>query len=52
MQANALVEEEKDSTFFQLRPKLSYDIFHQKGSALPVASNMLLSCLLTEREGW
>lgn len=45
-----LVEEEKDSTFFQLRPKLPYDIFHQKGAALPVAPNMLLSWLLTKRE--
>lgn len=43
--------QEKHSTFFQLRPKLSYDIFHQKGAALSVAANMLLSWLLTEREG-
>lgn len=52
MKANhkRLVEEEKDSTFFQLRPKLPYDIFHQKGAALPVAPNMLLSWLLTKRE--
>lgn len=47
---NRLVEEEKHSTFFQLRPKLPYDIFHQKGAALPVAPNMLLSWLLTKRE--
>lgn len=45
-----MIKEEKDSTFFQLRPKLPYDIFHQKGAALPVAPNMLLSWLLTERE--
>lgn len=44
------VKEKKDSTFFQLRPKLPYDIFHQKGAALPVSPNMLLSWLLTERE--
>lgn len=35
------------STFFQLRPKLSYDIFHHKGATQPVAPDMLFSC----REG-
>lgn len=50
-ESNRGVQEEKHSTFFQLRPKLSYDIFHQKGAALSVAANMLLSWLLTEREG-
>ena len=45
------VKEGKDSTFFQLRPELPYDILHHKGAALPVAPHMLLRCLLTEREG-
>lgn len=47
---NKIGEEERDSTFFQLRPKLSYDIFHQKGTALPVAPNMLFSWWLTKRK--
>lgn len=47
---NRLVEEKKDSTFLQLRPKFPYDIFHQKRAALTVSPDMLLSWLLTKRE--
>lgn len=45
------MKEETDSTFFQLGPELSYDILHQEGAALAVASDMVFGCLLTEREG-
>lgn len=35
-------KKKRDATFFQLRPKLPYDIFHQEGATLPVAPDMLL----------
>lgn len=39
-----------NSTFTEFGPELSYDIFHQKGATLPVATHMFLGWLLTERE--
>jgi len=44
------VREDKDSTFSEFRPELSYDILHQKGAALSVTAHMLLGWLLTERD--
>ncbi len=44
------VWEDRDSTFSEFRPELSYDILHQKGAALSVTAHMLLGWLLTERD--
>lgn len=33
----------KDTTFFQFGPDFSYNIFHQKGATLSIATDMFLS---------